>query len=163
MAVDAERDGDRGVAEALLDHSRVDTPLERECRPRVAEAMKSEPWEAAAADPAEEAVAHGVRAEPGPVRPVEDEAEIVEVGADKEPLLKHPMTVLPQCRDGPRIERHRAAAPGRLRLTDGDDTAGLNDGLHDPDPASVEVDVGHRRPRASPRRMPVVASRTQRP
>ena len=38
-----ERDGDRRVAEALLDDPRVDALLEGERRPRVAEAVQGQP------------------------------------------------------------------------------------------------------------------------
>jgi hypothetical protein len=42
VAVDAQGDGNRGVAEALLHDPRVDALLEREGRPRVAKALERE-------------------------------------------------------------------------------------------------------------------------
>ena len=63
MAVDAEGDGDRGVAEAFLDDSRMDALLKGERRPGVAEAVESETGETVTVNPAEELSAHCVGSE----------------------------------------------------------------------------------------------------
>ena len=64
-------------------------------------------------------------------------------------------------RHGAAVERDRSSATSRLRLADGHDAADLGDGLDDPEPAGLEATSRQRRPSASPRRMPVVASTTQ--
>ena len=66
MAVDAEGDGDRGVAETLLDDSRMDALLKGERRPGVAEAVERETGEPVALDSAKELTltASGRRQEP---------------------------------------------------------------------------------------------------
>ncbi len=63
MAVDAEGDRDRGVAEAFLHDSRVDALFEGEGRPGVAETVEREAGEPVALDSAEELRAHGVGSE----------------------------------------------------------------------------------------------------
>src|SRR5947209_17432798 len=96
MAVDPEGDGDGRVAEAFLDDPGVDTALEGQGRPGVAEAVKGQAGEAVTAHAAEEGSADRVGPQPSAVGLVEDEAEVVEVGADEQALFEHAAAVVPQ-------------------------------------------------------------------
>src|SRR5581483_1047469 len=79
-------------------------------RARVAQVWRR-PWRVrrgrpVTADPAEEGRAHRVGPQPAAVGLVEDEAEVVEVGADEQPLFEHAAAVVPQGGDGALVERH---------------------------------------------------------
>ena len=106
MAVDPEGDGDGRVAEAFVDDPGVDTPLEGQGRPGVAEAVEGQAREPVTADSTEEGGADRVGPEPGAVGLVEDEAEVVEVGADEQALFEHAAAVVPQGGDGGPVEGH---------------------------------------------------------
>lgn len=84
----------------------MDSALEGQGRPGVAEAVEGQAGEAVAADPAEEGGADRVGPQPGAVGLVEDEAEVVEVGADEQSLFEHAAAVVPEGGDGALVERH---------------------------------------------------------
>lgn len=67
MAVDAERDRDRRMAEALLHDARMDTSLERERGPSVPEPLECQARQAIAMYSAEKRVADGVGPKPPPL------------------------------------------------------------------------------------------------
>ena len=111
VAVDAEGDRDRGVAEAFLDDPRMDALLQSERRPRVAEAVEGEPRQAALGDSAEELGADSVGSEAGAVGVVEDQALVGEVGADEQAFLEHQLAVLAQHGDGRRRRERSSGGP----------------------------------------------------
>lgn len=73
---------------------------------------------------------------------MENEASVLEVGADEHPLLKRLPAMLAQHGHCAGVEGDRPAAAGRLRFADGDLAPNLDDCLNDAQPACVEVDVG---------------------
>lgn len=104
VAVDAQRDGDRRVPEALLDDTGVDAPLKREGRPGVSQALQGQPGHVVPAAAPEEHLTHRVGPEPAASRAVKHQVEIVEVGADEQPFLQHPVTVFPEDGNRGRIQ-----------------------------------------------------------
>lgn len=87
MAVDAQRDRDCGVAKPLLNNPRVNAALERQCRPRLPQAVKGQPWQSVAPDLPLEGRADRIRVQRLAARQLEHEVVVCEVGTDEQPLL----------------------------------------------------------------------------
>src|SRR5262245_32830859 len=82
VAVDAEGDGDGGVAESFLDHPRVDPTFERQRRPGVPQSLERQPRQAGGTHPAHERRADRIRLQTRAIRMVEDKASVLERRAD---------------------------------------------------------------------------------
>ena len=141
MAVDAQGDRDRGVAETFLNDTRMDALLQRESRPGVAEAVQRETFEAVPVDSAQELRAHRIRTKACSVGLVKHQSLIGEVRANKQAFFEHRLAVIAEHRDGRIIEGDRPPATLRLRFADGHLAARLRDGLDYTQTPVVEVDV----------------------
>lgn len=94
----------------FLVDSRMDALLERQCRPRVAQAVQREAGQAVLVDSPQELGAHGIGPEAGSVGLMEHEALVGEVGADEHALFEHHLAVIAEDGDGRVVEGDRPAA-----------------------------------------------------
>src|SRR3954469_18383340 len=119
MAVDAERDCDRGVTETLLNDSGMDALFEGQGRPGVAKTMKSDPPQPVVLDTSDEHPAHGFGAKASAVGLMEHQSLVGEVRTDEQPFFEHRLAVVSEHGDGRRVERDGPSAARRLRFSDG--------------------------------------------